>query len=520
MRKDLFLENLNNKLDDDLKKLIKNKKILDKNISAILKELANNNNNISIWHLTSLRIRAYNLICLLYKDIPSDSRFPTNDTTLFNQAYMSTSLFKASLAGMFLSSNNRIDISNFNGSKIKWSILGIQYDKLGLAEKGLKAASIKWYKDKAEETDNQIKELIEIEFALGNEVYRDETGVYFVVAENVIGEKQGDFYTLNNDLDKIKVEIQNIFSNNFEGEIYPTVFLTEPSRGLMNLGYLVEKAKENFLKAEIPKNFNKYLKDDFNLNGICQICGMRLASKENKENLICDVCQKRLRGRIGNWLNDSKEETIWLDELQDKNGRVALVTLKFELGKWLNGDLVNSLIIQNFNLSDKKYSDYVGEVLDGVKNNKKINDTILKDYHSNIPNLNLRTLIEKWFLERSIGSQWEKFIKNNLSDSSLIDFENRKINFEKLKDDDIGFLTQILLQFLLRKNPSPARLRRVWETTKEFLEDLESRLTSDLLKSIPEKRKKRVVITVANDSGTDGEYEWKGVNFLEKWKPN
>jgi len=118
LRKDLFSENLNNKLDDDLKKLIKNKKILDKNISTILGELANN--NIYIWKLISLRIRIYNLICLLYKDIPSDSRFPANDTSLFDQAYMSTSLFKASLAGMFLSSNNGIDISNFDGSKIKW----------------------------------------------------------------------------------------------------------------------------------------------------------------------------------------------------------------------------------------------------------------------------------------------------------------------------------------------------------------------------------------------------------------
>ena len=624
LRKVLFSGNLNNELDDDLKKFIKNRKILNQNISTMLGELTND--NISIWKLISLRIRIYNLIYLLYKNIPSDSRFPANDTSLFDQAYMSTSLFKATLAGMFLSSNGAIDISNFDGSKIKWSILGIQYDKLGLAEKGLKAASIKWYRDTSKRVNNEIKKLIEVEYSLGNEVYRDETGIYFVVAENIKGEKEGDFYKLHNDLSSIKAKIQEIFTNtdidHFAGEIYPAIFLTEPSRGLMNLGHLVEEARKNFLKAEIPGNFKNYLKDDLNPNGICQICGMRLAHKDNKENLICNVCLKRQKDRIDNWFKHLKEETIWTDELQDKNGRIALITLKFELDKWTNGDLVNSLLVRqekynemfcklknlldesrkfsvenhqsyyqqnrNYfidflslfdssiqsvfkklinNLNDilnKSYKNIEHEInkiqyaikgnlsknqkrklerklqnlnlLYSLKNTLKnylydgrfsldlkynsdgcfkiLNSKSQNDIKNQVAFVYLYILISNLVLERSIGNEWKNFIKSNLSDPNVIDFDKRKIEWDKLADQDIEFLTSLILQFLLRKNPSPARLRRIWETTRNFFEDLESRITE--LAGIPEERQKRLVWN--NIDIEDGEYQDDDILFWAKDK--
>lgn len=569
----------------------------------------------------------FNEVKSWYLRLLSDSRFPVNDVTLFDQAYMTASMFKAVLAGLFLESSKYSNYLN-NPQSIKWSIFGIQYDKLGLAEKGLKVASIKWYRDKSQETDNQIKSMIEIEYALGNEVYRDETGIYFVVAENVKGDKNGDFYDLNSSLDDIKSKIQEIFSNNFEGEVYPAILLTEPSRGLMNLGHLIEKAKENFLKVEYPEDFKEKLKHDLEPNGICQICKMRLAHKGDKENLICDVCNERLKGRVKKWIEESKKETIWLDELQDKNGRIALVTLKFELEKWLNGDLVNSLVVRdenfknylsdiekifnkikkitkfnllkNFNnsneinnfinlfdkngiqkpfesvLKDKilrkiltKQLNNLNDREKGLKNlffrsldytlmilEKSINDWIsyIDSYFSisskfditnksfknqNIfRNINLISFIKDSFsfgfivmqiynilFERSIGSQWEDFIYKELNDwynsnnkplKQKIDFDDRKIYWENLNDNDIKFLSQILLQFLLRKNPSPARLRRIWETTREFLEYLESKLMDNKLIILPEERRKRIVITLRDGSRyKDKEYKYGELFF---WK--
>ena len=536
-----------------------------------------------------------------YSRLLSDSRFPVNDVTLFDQAYMTASLFKAVLASLYLNNSN---FQNFldNPQSIKWSILGIQYDKLGLAEKGLKVASIKWYRDTANEVDNEIKKLIEITYPLGNEVYRDETGIYFVVGENVIGDEDGDFYRLNSNLDELKEEIQQIFSDKFRGEIYPAIFLTEPSRGIMNLGHHVEKARKNFLKAEIPEDFEDILKPQFdnNPNGICQTCKVRLAHKGDKENLICNVCAKRQQGRIKKWLNnynDENGETIWLDELQDKDGRIALITLKFELGKWLNGDMVNSLVIQNtdflscyeeiknfiylflthlpFDLQidklqnqirqledslrlsndrnekkilgkkksklagivsklekTKKLIDnlrniqwfekplsesdiepaYTGKDFDGLfEEIKKIYDTIRDNYPIRLldkislfprelssdaysghkkHNETFNDYIKQIFFGSIKGNKWEKLIRNSIINNK-INWSNETIIWQDLTYQDIAFLAFLILQFLLRKNPSPARLRRIWEGTREFFEKLEAQIMD--LSDIPKWRRKSLV---------------------------
>ena len=554
-----------------------------------------------------------------YSRLLSDSRFPANDVTLFDQAYMTASMFKTILAGLFLNPSRYSDYIE-NPQTIKWSILGIQYDKLGLAEKGLKPASIKWYRDKSETTDNDIKKLLEAECVVGNEVYRDETGIYFVVAENLKGEKYGNFYHIHSDLDEIKEKIYEIFSSNFEGEAYPAILLTEPSRGLMNLGHLVEKAKENFLKAEYFKYFKEKSRHNSEYNGICQICKIRLAHKENKENLTCNICKKRLEGRIDNWVKNSKSETIWTDELQDKDGRIALVTLKFELEKWINGDLLNSSIlrkeqfrkqlknIKNFIylfLSDltldfgiNKLDDKIKEIVNNLKNTHDKNEkqklgsekgkiASLKRKVEDIQNLIEQIRNSNWFekpLKNDLGigaftgknfdgifsellkiyeqikkehiieifenvsmfpnelssdayngcknndetfddyirqiffgsirgNIWENLIKSSFFNHA-IDWEEEKIKWKELNNDDLNFISQILLQFLLRKNPSPARLRRVWETTREFFKELEDKIVS--LTEIEENRQKRLIW---NDIDIpDGEYKDGEILFWAKDK--
>lgn len=557
-----------------------------------------------------------------YSRLLSDSRFPVNDVSLWDQAYMTASMFKAILAGLFIDDskdkNGKTRFQRYleKPQSIKWSIFGIQYNKLGLSEKGLKVASIKWYRDTTDKVDNEIKKLLESYYALGNEVYRDETGIYFVVAENMIGEKKGDFYNLNNNLSKIKDDIQGIFTKNFEGEIYPAIFLTEPSRGLMNLGYFIENAKENFLKAEYPQNFKDKLKHDTNPNGICQICKMRLAHKKAKDNLFCDVCESRLKRRIDNWFKNPESETIWLDELQDKNGRIALITLKFELGKWLNGDLLNSLIVQqgqfelqlNNNIKNFIYLfltelplDFglnIKEIVGNLKNTNDRNEIqklrckkgsleLLKRKIESIKNLIEQIRKSNWFEKplkeylgissftgkdfdgvyseilkiyeqikvnykikvfeyislfpkelssdayngckknnetfddyiRQVffgpirGNIWEDFIKSSIL-SSAIDWQAEKINWKRLTAEQINFLSQILHQFLLRKNPSPARLRRIWETTKEFFENLESKIIG--LAGIRRERAKR--LTWKNVDIPDGEYEDEELLFWAKDK--
>jgi len=256
-----------------------------------LSSLDNNLDNLTYKDWIEIRRFVFSEIKKWYSHLLSDSRFPVNDVTLWDQAYMSASLFKAVVAAMCLDKSKSDDYGT--PKNIRWSVLGIQYDKLSLVDKSLKTHFISWYRENINKCDYEVKKLIEEKYTLGNEIYRDETGIYFVAPENINGEKENDkLYKLNDDINAVKEDIIKIFEEIFKGEIYPAIFLTESSRGTMNLANLVEKSKENFLKPCLSENFNQTIlaKRDNNIryknekdksyDGLCEICGLRPGKKK------------------------------------------------------------------------------------------------------------------------------------------------------------------------------------------------------------------------------------------------
>ena len=333
-----------------------------------------------------------------YSRLLSDSRYPVNDVSLWDQAYMTASMFKAVLANMILE-NSKVQNYQNNPTSIRWRILGIQYDKLGLAEEGFKPAHIKWYRYVSKEIDDKIKELLEYEYPIGNEVYRDETGIYFIVGEDLGNDlSDSSLAVLKNDLLEIKDKILDIFKEKSSDEFYPSIFLTKASRGLMNLTYLLEKARENFLKADwSQKDSNICIKKSSGGRavGICQVCKQRLVFeryKKDENRNICENCDiKKTQGRDYNWFNDRGGETIWTGELKDEKGRIALVVMKFELMDWLNGNLLNSEIVRK----DVDYEDYLEKTKDVIK---YINDEVNKDEVKNLRDIdnNLESKIKSF----------------------------------------------------------------------------------------------------------------------------
>ena len=545
-----------------------------------------------------------------YSKLLSDSRYPVNDVSLWDQAYMTASMFKAVLANMILE-NSRVQTYQNNPNSIKWRILGIQYDKLGLAEKGFKPAHIKWYREISREIDEEIKRLLEYEYPIGNEVYRDETGIYFIVGEDLGKDLSNEnLAKLKNDLSEIKDKILEIFKEKSKDEFYPAIFLTKASRGLMNLTYLLERARENFLKADWSKKNLKINNINNQAIGICQVCKQRLVfetDKRDENKNICKTCyEEKTQGRINEWLNNRNGETIWTTELKDKKDRIALVVMKFELMDWLSGDLLNSEVINiehkeefkekiaNFltvfcsNIDINKFFDTslidakVSEIDNQLKSKKDktekqklgsekrellglkkkverlknlINNLRSRSWWNNAFNFKFNILgynntfeellgiiiniynkirsnfhmpildkisffpselspdayngcksndesyndyIKQVFFGSIIGTEWEKFVKKH-NINSKINWQEETIDWTSLDEDDINFLSTIILLFLLRKNPSPARLRRIWESTQEFFYEIEKNLLC--VGNIPDKRRKR--------------FYWQNVNILD-----
>ncbi|NLY42419.1 MAG: CRISPR-associated protein Csx11 [Clostridiaceae bacterium] len=575
-----------------------------------------------------------------YSSLLSDNRVSINDVTLWDQVYMVASMFKAVLANMYLvisdmAEQERIKTYFESPANIKWRIMGIQYDKLGLAERGFKPAQIKWYRETANTIDEKIKYLVETCYSLGNEIYRDETGIYFLVGEDLGEDDKSKLTKLHSDLTEVKNKILNIFKTaqvsccnicgevhgqENVGEFYPAIFLTKPSRGLMNLTFLLEEAKDNFLQPDYPQS--SFYFDSTDKSKICPVCCIRAFSisdrKERKieDMRICDKCyEEKTKNRINEWLKTAEGETIWTSELQDKNGRIALVTMKFELKEWLNGNMLNRLLIRQVdycqkleeikmffrtffsketvfledkswlnemeeesirilhtipqydkssfaknvkgrsrdikkeaneieilvnNLRNKLFSDSIklNEKIEGIKYNNNFNEIIelfyrdlnslgknakiLKDnfqkykgffeeeiynkYVSCIDKLIERITdlqrgnffitylatdesykgckkcnetfndwIRQVFFGSITGNEWEDFVKNrNLGE--FINWDKQEILWDKWSKDEIELFSILLLQFIIRKNPSPARLRRIWETTKDFFEEIENKI--------------------------------------------
>jgi hypothetical protein len=375
-----------------------------------------------------------------------------------------------------------------------------------------------------------------------------------------------------------------------------------------------------------------------------------IGQEKDEDSNICEACEEKTKSRLSIWLGDTGGETIWTSELQDKNGRIALITLKFELGEWLNGNLTNSLLIREEE-HDKRLEEmemffrtfFSTELvlterincLDEIKNNidalinsinnseeksklgKNINGnlsqvikitknliTLINDSRKNIftkpfklnehfqagiykeknfakvvfyfyENLSklsnfVNTLknnlpdYKKYFIEEDfykctsvldelnnkiielqkgsfcleklapesytgcknnnetfddwirqlffgsiVGNTLEDFVSNS-SLNNYIDWNSQRILWDKWTSSEIRLFSSLLLQFVLRKNPSPARLRRIWETTKDFLAEM----NVIEMAGIKEERCTRFVWK--NRNVPDGEYSDDGLLFWAK----
>lgn len=398
-----------------------------------------------------------------YSKLLSDSRFPVNDVTLWDQAYMTATMFKAVLAQLCMNSSN-LEKYMDNPSSIKWCILGIQYDKLALAEKGYKPQQIQWYREVSNEVDDEIKKLLEYDYPIGNEIYRDETGIYFLVGEDLGEDLKDDsnLAKLKSDLEEINDKITDIFKEKTFDELYPAIFLTKPSRGLMNLPYLLEEAKENFLKADWSKKQTDICiekSESGKAIGICHVCGQRLVFKSDRRNddkNICDVCfEEKTRGRIDKWLEDTSKETIWMDELKDTKDRVALVTMKFELHDWLNGDMLNSMLLREENYIDKL--ELTVNTLNVIKTLYIENAFLLDRYKDEKGNLNEQFLlkIEDIISPVSDSTLLRKYGKLELkienSGLKLVDRKNNEQSLKTLLNNEPfkNFIKILILNFLI-----------------------------------------------------------------------
>ncbi len=262
-----------------------------------------------------------------------DTRRSVNEVTLADWSDAVAALYKSALAGGLLGVKPEPD-------HLRWCILRINFDVLGLYTKAIKIADLLGYQRIVDEACERVKQLLEVEYPLGNEVYRDTTGIYFTFPD----------ISLPSELERVIRD----HAIGVDQELAPRIAITEGDgvTAVDQLKGILAKARGEARQALSQpfdmQNHSPYWQELWAKQRegekweVCPICRMR-PMDEGGEG--CVICLERRGSRIKSWMEDSGD-TIWMDEIADHNGRVALLAGKFGLDDWLSGEMVQTMLVK------------------------------------------------------------------------------------------------------------------------------------------------------------------------------
>lgn len=288
----------------------------------------------------------------LFSQALGDTRRPINEIDLWSWGLLVGSLYKAALAGALLAGNAK------DKNELKWRLLGVRFKGLDYILRVSRIPDMLARQDLLQNGLDRVRQLLEVTYPLGSEVYRDENGSVYVVP---------DLDDLLKMTDESGISLERLITNEFQkgalkddpdlqigGELQPHLELeSEPWSG---------QDPKDFDKYQLPKiwsflspepvsqpdpNVIKHFWQESKIADICTVCGLRPQGpgKKSTERSVCDICEKRRADRSRQWATASPEKTIWTEEVADINGRLALVAGQFHLTHWLDGAFLKSLFV-------------------------------------------------------------------------------------------------------------------------------------------------------------------------------
>ncbi|RKY02535.1 hypothetical protein DRP77_07755 [Candidatus Poribacteria bacterium] len=280
----------------------------------------------------------------------AETRLPNNDVTLWDQSYVAAALFKSAVAGAVLEASKRKTFP-WDSSRLKqltrWRLLTV-----GIGTDHYEARAVKIGDWKGAEADVQrffdrVCVLIEVDLAVGSLLYQDTSVAVFSFPGERYDEGDFDDRTFARWLEGWEEWLQeqvNGFARELQLETPPYLKLSRPTRSLVPMARQMRKARA---VLAVPVHRPWKLSTVGNKGHVCPVCQVRLNDDPKRKSHPCKVCERRRTGRLDAWLSGKLgSDTIWMDEVADHNGRVALLTLSLDLDPWLEGDRVDSLRTQ------------------------------------------------------------------------------------------------------------------------------------------------------------------------------
>ena len=411
-----------------------------------------------------------------FKQGISDTTRPQNDTSLWEHAYAVASILKVlSVHNLF---NKGKEICQFQD--VRFGIFGVGWDGLKFISYGQRIGDIVGRKNILDKIKGAIKQIVESKYPVGNTIYEDDNGIYFIVPagfdESGLGKAQYPDIR-----DAILKEIYEMAADKSAGELQPCIVDISETSTLTAIVRAIKMMREKTLypfdsAVQGFKYFAEYLREFEAKKTVCPICRLRSVEKEGVDKKICKECRKR-RTKAAIRTN---QQTVFIDEVVDNNQGAALVVARFGINDWLDGTMIRTLFVSEEN-GIKKEIESLGKIkafqIESEQNLRNQFETteysynrIKKDIDSFNPdsaNCNKERAEKTAFLYTygcrgnkikdysvnvsSIWKQWKKLLKDT----------GEEINNSNKKD--------ILLYNILNgKSSTPSTILDVWLTTLHF----------------------------------------------------
>jgi len=313
------------------------------------------------------RNKLHDAVKTLFSQTVADTRRPINEVDLWSWGLLVGSLYKAMLAGVLLRGCTPAAFV------ARWRLLGVRINGLDYLLKVHRIPDLLARQGIISDSLNRVRTLLEVTYPLGSEIYRDENGSVYVVPDvaDLLERTDGNGTSLRElifqvfEQDTLKddqtLQLGGEMTPHLELEQKPWwgqdpdyVYKTDPNRGSSLYGqpvYNEPPGISKFLAQKSASSANAEAIQPFWENreatDICTVCGLRPQgpSKKAADRNVCDICEKRRADRSQTWVTSQSDKTIWTDEVADVNGRLALIVGRFDLTHWLDGSLLDSLLL-------------------------------------------------------------------------------------------------------------------------------------------------------------------------------
>lgn len=419
-----------------------------------------------------------------------ETREPANDVTLWAQSYGVASLYKPSLAALAMGQNPcpKKD-SGWDYDKMQWRLLGIGWNGLAFLQRGRKAADILRRREIIYTVLERLRGLLEVTYPIGNLFYKDLSGAFFTFP----GINQNTAETL---MAEAAPELVRAVREASDNELWPFFTLSRPRRTLTIIAREI-RVRDQLAAApciaallsienEQPgqsERIERLLAPGPSLplpsgkdEDVCPVC--RFRSKPTVQD-ACKVCRDRRTGRQNKWLGQPDGQTIWVSEIADANNRMALLTLRFDLTRWLSGEWFTTIFTQTYDDWSKG-----GRTQSNLRRLKEFVDKGQISRPEVGSPFEAARSIAAWVVANPGRTECKPALESFMEDGEIASTSSALDNIRDL----YGAVNEetVLSQFFTQ-NPSPGRLARTWEAAQDFITELITQLGDDIFSSRPER---------------------------------